>query len=453
MRAFKRLGLWLTEAAIAGVPMIPLFIYVTSFFEHEGSLIYVMPFVLFYSFNKTATFMLGVFGDAKNPYRIAQVAAVNVIVGATLSLFGEVSFVFSDLGSTFVGLGTGVFGSMYRAVKDYLRSRKRFPKGRPELVGFALMTVFVSLILLARGRLEETIIACYVALSCVALATLRSLDVPDELKTRPLFDYATHDLKKGIPALAFLALVLFVRLYKQTANVNDILLVLVISTAVTVVAVVRRRYRVHQVFEYHGVFYSEMMIFLCLWDVFYFISKGDFSMVIGSTLAMFIGLFLAQAFGKRILGRFHGIRESNVLVCLTMATAVIFLVPALNLPALGFIGFFTQLGHQRVAGLYREQTDYGLVDIYLSNQKMLNIGIVAGQAILVGALAVVSLVMLKNSTAAMYSYAFHIPEASLTGVFDMTRLICDVIFLAQGVILLALEKRKWGSVFREVPAS
>ena len=112
MRAFKRLGLWLTEAAIAGVPMIPLFIYVTSFFEHEGSLIYVMPFVLFYSFNKTATFMLGVFGDAKNPYRIAQVAAVNVIVGATLSLFGEVSFVFSDLGSTFVGLGTGVFGSM-----------------------------------------------------------------------------------------------------------------------------------------------------------------------------------------------------------------------------------------------------------------------------------------------------------------------------------------------------
>ena len=79
---------------------------------------------------------------------------------------------------------------------------------------------------------------------------------------------------------------------------------------------------------------------------------------------------------------------------------------------------------------------------------MFNIGIVVGQAILVGVLAVVSAFMLGSSNAAIASYAFHMPKEGVGSVFDVTQVVCVVSFWVQGIVLLALEKRRQGFVFR-----
>lgn len=83
----KKLGITLTEAGISGAPMIPMMVFVTTFIRNNGRLDYILPFVIFYSFLKIGAFIVSVFGEVNNPFRLAQFASLTVILGSVLILF------------------------------------------------------------------------------------------------------------------------------------------------------------------------------------------------------------------------------------------------------------------------------------------------------------------------------------------------------------------------------
>ena len=79
----KKLGITLTEAGISGAPMM---VFVTTFIRNDGRLDYILPFVIFYSFLKIGAFIVSVFGEVNNPFRLAQFASLTVILGSVLIL-------------------------------------------------------------------------------------------------------------------------------------------------------------------------------------------------------------------------------------------------------------------------------------------------------------------------------------------------------------------------------
>ena len=101
----RKLGITLTEAGISGAPMIPMMVFVTTFIRNNGRLDYILPFVIFYSFLKIGAFNVSVLGEVNNPFRLAQFASLNVILGSVLILSRSVrgnSVIYYREESTFV---------------------------------------------------------------------------------------------------------------------------------------------------------------------------------------------------------------------------------------------------------------------------------------------------------------------------------------------------------------
>lgn len=447
-RVPERIGLWLAEAGMSGAPMIPLLIYLDSFSAHQGAFLYVLPFVLFYSFNKTGVFILEAFGTLNNTYRIARLSALCVIFGCALSVFGELDLVFSDLGASLVGLGTGVFTPMYHTFKEMLKKAGAWAYGRTEVVGELIMIAVVVALFLSRGHVGAVVIAAYMLMCVASLLALRGLPVPEAKMNAPLFVPSTHDYRKLIPAALFFAIIFFVRLFKQTASSMDILAILVATTLVTLVVVLRRTYAAPQIFEYHGVFYSEIIIFAILYELILLIVSGRFTELLVAFVLFLSGSFLAMLIGGRVLPRFDGWSASNILIMLLMAASVVFLFDATGLIALFLISFLAALGRQRVGRIYHRNNIGSISSLYLESQKMSNIGFIVGQTILVIVMAVVSVMFFHNADAIMSVYAFQIPRTDLAVDFHIIQIVCAVIFCLQGATILAYEKIHHGSILK-----
>ncbi|KFI58608.1 hypothetical protein [Bifidobacterium gallicum] len=437
MRALNHCGVWITEAAISGVPMIPLFIFVTSFIAHEGEFTYVLPFVLFYAFNKMGEFTLGMFGEVNNPYRLAQISAWIVIVGALVCWFGHLSIICYDIAGVLIGFGSSIFGTMYRTVKSELLKAGTFPYPHANLMGFALMTVFSFAILAAQGRLETIIISVYIIMAVIALLTLQSFDLSDTMKNRSLFQPHTGDMRYGIPALLMLLIAFFVRLFKQTAGAADIIIVMVLVAIILVVVNQCKRYLPAQAFNYHGMYYNEVLIMVVLFNVFYYIASNNIPGVLIINGLQFLGQFLAML-GASALIRKLGSHNIPRLITLAMIIAlIVFAIPntITDCIAVFAIGFLSQTGDAMVSGTFRHQSQLTDVDQALSSQKTIGTGIVAGQTILVIVLAMVSLAVLHNDALAMSAYAFHISINHVDTAFMITRWICSAIIAIQGIIM------------------
>ncbi len=437
MQTLKHWGVWITEAAISGVPMIPLFIFVTSFIAHEGAFTYVLPFVLFYAFNKMGEFTLGIFGEVNNPYRLAQISAWIVIVGAVVCWFGHLSIICYDISGILIGFGSSIFGTMYRTVKSEMLKLGRFPYQHANLMGFAIMTIFSFLILGAQGKLETTIIAVYIAMAVIALLALQGFKVDQDAKNRSLFRPHTGDIRYGIPALLMLLIAFFVRLFKQTAGAADIIVIMVLAAIIMVVVNVFTKYLPKQAFNYHGVYYNEVLIIAVLFNVFYYIACNNIPAVLLINGLQFLGQFIAMIAGAKVINALQGRNIKHILTLGMIIALAVFAIPNTITDAIAVlaIGFLSQTGDALVSGTFRKQSQLSDVDAALSSQKTIGTGIVAGQTILVIVLALVSLFVLHNDTTAMSAYAFHMDIAHVDTAFLYTRWICAALIAVQGAIM------------------
>lgn len=432
----KTLGVWLTETAIAGMPLIPFMIFLVSFENHEGAFSYVLPVVLYYAFNKTGDFMLGVFGEVKNTYRLAQIGGILVVTGGAVSLFGGKSLTFYDVGATLIGLGTSIYNPMYSSLKARLREEGKFPYRNPELVGMTLMTLFVLVILMTEGHLETVLISTYIGLSVVSLLTLNGLGIKERFKGEPLFDYSKHDFKKIIPAFLFFFMVLFVRLYKQTATFVDVLILFLVATiAVTLVFLTRHHAEHEAPYRLQDVFYGEVSEYAVLFDVFYYMAMGDMMSCFAAVVIMMASMTVAMAFGDKIATRVRMLRNPALTVGALIAALILFLVPAANLICLILITLFSAIGRMLVKDEYKKDAT-SVEEQSLSTARMGGIGSVLGQTELAFALAGASLLLLHNGSAALEPYADRISVSDLDGVFFLAQVICTLVFVIQGIVLL-----------------
>ncbi|KFI57729.1 hypothetical protein BCUN_2207 [Bifidobacterium cuniculi] len=175
----------------------------------------------------------------------------------------------------------------------------------------------------------------------------------------------------------------------------------------TTVAPMTRR-KAH--FEFHSMYYSEILIYVILFGVFIFIGEGHLELLLFMFLVMFVAQFLAQTFAGRLMKRAGRLRVSNVVICALIVTS-----PLLLFRQTFFVGCFvtfllTTAGHVRVAQLYARRHPHPRLGAQLSNQYMSDLGIILGQTVLVGVLAVVSFAMDHSTTVAVAAYAFHIPR-------------------------------------------
>ncbi|RSX55912.1 hypothetical protein D2E26_0475 [Bifidobacterium dolichotidis] len=450
MEKLKHLGVWITEAAITGVPMIPLFIFVTSFIKHEGEFTYVLPFVLFYAFSKMGEFTLGIFGKVNNPYRLAKISGWLVIIGAVTILFGSFHIAFYDIGAILIGFGTSIFGTMYRTVKGELAAEHKFNYPHANAVGFAIMTVLSFVILGQMGRLETVIIAMYVVMTIAALLTVQSFEVDSDKRHARIFVPNTGRWQDGIPALLMLLIAFFVRLFKQTAGPVDIIIVVLLSAIILIIVAAHSKYTTKQVFEYRGVYVNEVLIMCVLFFVFKFIAQGDITGVIMINGFQFLGQFIAILIGARIIAALHkhDLSVPNLCVICMLGLLVLFAIPTYvtGVIAMTLIGFVSQIGDQSIHTIFGRNTELSRVDVGLSSQKTIGTGIVAGQTILVIVMAIVSFIMLHNDTIAMSAYAFHMNIEGVSTVFLITRIACAVVVALQGIAMLIYAKCKTGTV-------
>ncbi|MEE1296447.1 MAG: hypothetical protein UHD09_06350 [Bifidobacterium sp.] len=409
--------------------------FFTMFRLHEGDFRYVLPFVIFYSFLKVGDYALGAIGTVTNPYRLAQWCLAIAAAGAFFEMFGFAWLGFEDIGAILMGASLSVFGPMYKTVKADLKKSGDYPYPHASQWGMLVMVALFFVIMLLPDHYSEGTYVAYFLLLIVSLTTIHALTRHEPGYRKPLFDTSTRDWRHIIPAVALLLLVFVVRLFRQTADAGDVMLMFIAATLVVVTALAKLgRRKAH--FEFHSMYYSEVLIYVILFGVFIFIGEGRTELLLLMFAAMFAAQFLAQTFAGRLMARAPRLRVSNVIICALIVTS-----PLMLFRQTYFLGCFvtfalTTAGHIRVNQLYAQRQPHPRLGAQLSNQYMSDLGIIAGQTELVIALAVVSWAMAHSTTIAVAAYAFHIPRPSLERVFLVTAIVCTLIFDVQGALLL-----------------
>lgn len=437
----------LTEAGAGGGAMLPIMMFFTMFRLHEGDFRYVLPFVMFYSFLKVSDYVLGAIGTVKNPYRLAQWCLVFAAIGAFFVMFGFAWIGFEDIGAILMGASLSIFGPMYKTVKSNLKQRHDFSYPHASQWGMLVMVAFFFFIMMTPSHYSEGIYITYLLLLIVSLLTIHMLTHNEPEFNTKIFDTSTRDWRHVIPAVALLFLLFFVRLFRQTANARDAIIVFIVATIVIVGTAIAPMTHTKAHFEFHSMYYSEILIYVILFGVFIFIGEGHIELLLFMFLVMFAAQFLAPTIAMPLMKRAGRLRVSNIIILALIITS-----PLLLFRHTFFIGCFvtfmlTTAGHIRVNGLYAHRHPHPKLGTQLSNQYMSDFGIIVGQTILIIVLAVVSIIMDHSSTIAVAAYAFHIPRPSLEHVFFVTALVCTVIFDVQGLLLLLGSRLRGEEVF------
>lgn len=447
----KSAGVLVTEAGIAGAPLLPMFIFVTTIFGADGRFGDVLPFVLFYSFLKTSCYAIRAFGKVGNPFRLAQLAALVVAAGSAVTVFGPMARWCYDVGAILIGAGLSVFVPMYKTVKDVLRARKAFPY-HMETPGFLLMIGLVALILVTARYAEQIILVCYFLMALTSIASIHGIvrGVPEA--GAPLF--ARGDGRHwhyAISSLLLLVLLFFIRLFKQTANLSSVLVICLVSTVAISLTVVpglahgkRRKSE-----EFHEFFYGEVIVLLILYNVFYFTCLGKRTLVFATFGVVFLGMAAAQMLGRKLVFAHPDLQISNVLMLAIMiATLFLFLTP-LYFPTLFAIGLLICLGFMRMAYLYRARDSFPVYERRLESDFAKNLGIIVGQWILLGVLTVVSYAHFHSGNSAILDYVDQVRAPDATAVFHTTLIVCLGLLWAQVVFFIFRELAN-GTAIRHV---
>ena len=122
----------------------------------------------------------------------------------------------------------------------------------------------------------------------------------------------------------------------------------------------------------------------------------------------------------------------------------LFLVPTVN-PAGVLIITITSMVGMTILGVASSKTPgMAAVDANISNKRATNIGNLLGQILIVGLLAIYSLVFLHNSDTALAGYALRIHEGGIWAPFYATAVTgtSTIIMVAQGITLLVHTLRR-----------
>lgn len=109
------------ETLAEGVMTFPLCVFSALFVQHYGEVDYVMPFVLWYSFQRAGLFFMSCLGTVTNPYRICIREPVLTLIGCLCTLLGASHPLWWNVGAALVGLGLSGFPAMYRTVRDEIQ--------------------------------------------------------------------------------------------------------------------------------------------------------------------------------------------------------------------------------------------------------------------------------------------------------------------------------------------
>lgn len=247
--------------------MIPMMVFVTTFIRNNGRLDYILPFVIFYSFLKIGAFIVSVFGEVNNPFRLAQFASLTVILGSVLILFQKKMLLTLDLGAFLIGFGLSVFVPMYRTIKAIVSERTGEKYQKEEFFGFILMLIFTTFLLIGAEYSEELVLSCYLILSVITLFSIRSMVKDPSKLTAPLFKEREYDWQEAMSAVILLALLFSLRLFKQTADVSDIFTILIIATILIFFEMMTHFYAAKEPYELYQAYFSEYMTFVILYCV------------------------------------------------------------------------------------------------------------------------------------------------------------------------------------------
>ena len=101
----KLVPMGIPEALAEGVMTFPLYVFTALFAQHYGEVDYVMPFVLWYSFQRAGVFFMSCLGTVANPYRACICELILTLAGCLCTLLGANSPLWWDVGAILVGLG------------------------------------------------------------------------------------------------------------------------------------------------------------------------------------------------------------------------------------------------------------------------------------------------------------------------------------------------------------
>lgn len=444
----RAIGVLVTETGIAGAPLLPMFIFVTTIFGADGRLRDVLPFVLFYSFLKTGSYAIQAFGKVNNPFRLAQLSALVYAVGSVFTVFGPLQRWCFDVGAILIGFGLSVFVPMYKTVKDVLRDEHRFPY-HMETPGYLIMVVLVIVTLLAARHIEQVILVVYCAMSLVSIASIHGIVRGSGQLDAPLFKPAGRRWYYICSSVMLLALVFFIRLFKQTADLRSALAIGVVSTAIISVNVVPglirgERARLEQ---FHEFFYGEAIVILILYNVFYFTCLGEQTKVFLAFGCIFVGMAFAQMLGRGLVFAHPDLQISNFLLIAIMLASFLLFSPVLYFPALVVLGFLICLGFMRMAYVYRTWRSYPQYGQRMAAQWAKNLGTIVGQWILLAVIIGASFVYFHSGNRALMPYVDHLAQPDAVKVFYATKIVCIGVLWLQ-VLFFAIRELVNGTMVR-----
>lgn len=447
MSIVRKVGLVITEAGLAGAPLLPLFIFVTTIFNAHGQIQDVLPFVLFYSFLKTGSYAIQAFGTVNNPFRLAQISALVYAVGSLITIFGPMSRWCFDIGAILIGAGLSVFVPMYKTVKDILRAKKQFPY-HMETPGYLLMLILVVAIMFTYAYAEQIILIVYCLMAIISILTIHTIVQNRAEMSRPLFVDNGRHWYYLISSFLLLALVFFIRLFKQTANLESLLLICLLSTVIISLNVIPEF--IHgkrvKIVQFHEFFYGEAIVLIILYSVFYFTSIGQERGVFITFAVIFVGMMVAQVIGRKLVFAHPDLQISNFLIMAIMLCTFFLFSPMLYFPALFVLGLLICLGFMRMTYLYKNWSSYSVYEQRLSSQFAKNLGTIIGQWILLITMTIVSYAYFHNGRQTLLSYVDHVTLPDAQQVFLITKVVCIAVLWIQ-VIFFAIREIHAGTVF------
>ena len=435
-RALERLELWITEASTSGSFLIPLLIYLNSFTSHQGELAYVLPFVLFYAFNKTGGFILEGFGTPSNAYKLSLLGLWIAIAGCIVSMLGFLDIVVLDFGASLTGLGTAIFSPMYSTLKGACRTGNHWQFGRVEVSGGIIALPIVAGVTLSQGRIQEVTYLGYAVMLLVAVLAVRGIASLYGKRTEAMFSPRQLRWRKFVPAILFFAAILLVRLFKQTASAFDILCVVAVVIAISLVTAIWNRRYIESGSSLHRMFFSGAMVYAILFDVVVYVVCEEYIKLIIVSEIFLLGCLVTTAFGAKIAKRLEGRDVPNIaLVCL-MLSNIPFLFDLTNPAGIFLIAFFSTFGLMAVGMEAKPNTSIPKAAASLHSQNTSDVGSILGQTVLFAAIAVVSFVAFSDVSEMMAAYAFQIPKEHLDAEFHIVQIACSVVIWVLGVLFL-----------------
>ena len=413
----------------------PICVFSALFYRHYGEMIYIIPFVLWYTFHRAGVFIISCFGTITNPYKICCLELLSACIGCFILLFKTEHLWLFSIGAILIGLGTSGYAAMFRTVRDKLQEIGLINFNGSVYAGYGifLTAILISLYLGINNVKRMTYCLAFMVYGSFFFVVLLWPKVP--YNDYCMFKKNKIQKQSLLYATSILISTFSLRLYRQTTT-KWTLVVLLIAFALMLFGGTKYKQQPYRPHSMRTLWYGAITNYLYVFSLLSFTSSGDSKNLSLAYIMIGLGSTIAAPASKIINKVISPEKFETFCIISAILSSFLMPVPELYMAGISMTSMFISMGGIKSFQLYMSDERFEYEERRLTRSKFFSLGSIIEQIQLLVVITLFSELITKNCVTGIAGYAFKHQNEMNKQVYHLSLIASVILNAATGLLII-----------------